>query len=380
MALEEEFSTGGKMERRFSPRPIVERNKRCQSQIVEKTKRGPNKNQFNQHEPSMKPIRVLIVEDSEEDTLLIVRELRRTYDPLFERVATPAAMGRALEKYWDVIISDFSMPGFDGLDALRLLQKSKLDIPFIIVSGAIGEEVAVHVMKAGASDYVMKDKMARLVPAIERELREAEARLERRRAEMALAHLAAIVESSDDAIIGMALDGTVLSWNFGAEKIYGYSADEAVGHRISLVAPPVSAGEIPQIFDRIKNGERVEGYETIRVKKDGTPIDVSLTISPIKNSSGKITGISAIERDITEQKRVESERKRLIEELSQALTKVKTLSGLLPICASCKKIRDDKGYWQQVETFIKARSDADFSHGICPDCIEKLYPEFAQTM
>ncbi|MEO6036628.1 MAG: hypothetical protein ABIQ35_15365, partial [Verrucomicrobiota bacterium] len=67
---------------------------------------------------------------------------------------------------------------------------------------------------------------------------------------------------------------------------------------------------------------------------------------------------------------------RLINELKDALTKVKTLSGLLPICASCKKIRDDKGYWQQVETFIKARSDADFSHGMCPDCMEHLYPEY----
>jgi PAS domain S-box-containing protein len=324
-----------------------------------------------------KLLRILIVEDSEEDALLLLRELRRAYDPEFERVATAAQMREALEqKYWDVIISDFSMPGFDGLDALRLLQQTRLDIPFIIVSGAIGEDIAVHAMKAGANDYVMKGKLARLLPAIERELREAEGRRERRRGETALAHLAAIVESSADAIIGMALDGTILSWNSGAEKIYGYSADEALGNRISLIAPPVSAGETPHIFDKIKQGERVDRYETIRVRKDGTPVDVSLTISPIKNSSGQITGVSAIERDITVRKRIEGERKRLIDELSAALNKVKTLSGLLPICASCKKIRDDKGYWQQVETFIKERSDANFSHGMCPDCMERLYPEY----
>lgn len=327
----------------------------------------------------MKPIRVLIVEDSEEDALLIAHELRRAYALEYDLVSTAAQMQVALEKYWDVVISDFSMPGFDGLDALRLLQKSKLDIPFIIVSGAIGEDVAVHVMKSGANDYVMKDKLTRLVPAIEREVREAESRLERRRGELALEHLASIVESSHDAIIGMALDGTVLSWNFGAEKIYGYTADEAVGHRISLVVPPISAGEIPQLIDKIKRGERMERYETVRVKKDGTPIDVALTLSPIKDAAGKITGISAIERDITKQKRAEFERKQLIDELSEALAKVKTLSGLLPICASCKKIRDDQGYWQQVETFIKARSDADFSHGICPDCIVRIYPEYVKA-
>ena len=325
------------------------------------------------------PLRVLIVEDSEDDALLLLRELRRAYTPQFERVASAAQMKTALEKYWDVIISDYSMPGFDGLDALRLFQDTKLDIPFIIVSGAIGEDIAVHAMKAGANDYVMKGKLARLVPAIERELREAESRRERHRGEMALAHMAAIVESSDDAIIGMALDGTVLSWNFGAEKTYGYSADEMIGLRISVIAPPVSAGEIPQIFEKIKQGERMNRYETIRVKKGGTPIDISLTISPIKNSSGEIIGVSAIERDITAQKKVEFEHKRLIDELQEAAAKIKTLHGLLPICAACKKIRDDQGDWQQVETFIKARSDADFSHGICPECVGKLYPEYVSV-
>ncbi|MEO5802307.1 MAG: PAS domain S-box protein [Verrucomicrobiota bacterium] len=326
-----------------------------------------------------KPLRVLIVEDSEDDAILLLRHLRRAYDPQFERVSTVAQMKAALEKYWDVIISDYSMPGFDGLDALRLLQETKLDTPFIIVSGAIGEDIAVHAMKAGANDYVMKGKLARLVPAIERELREAESRRERHRGEIAVAHLAAIVESSDEAIIGMALDGTVLSWNFGAEKTYGYSADEIIGHRISVIAPPVSAGEVSHIFEKIKRGERVNCYETIRVKKDGTPIDVLLTISPIKNSSGEIIGVSAIESDITERKRVESERKRLIDELQEALAKIKTLHGLLPICAACKKIRDDKGNWQPIESYIKARSDADFSHGICPCCMEKLYPEYIST-
>lgn len=323
-----------------------------------------------------KLLRVLIVEDSETDAVLLLRELRQSYEPDFERVASAGKMRSALEKNWDVIISDYSMPGFNGLEAFEILQEKNLDIPFIIVSGAIGEDIAVNAMTTGVSDYVMKGNLARLVPAIDRELREAESRRERRRGEAAIAHLAAIVESSADAVIGMALDGTVTSWNSGAEKTYGYSSSEAIGRPISIVAPPVSAGEISHIFQKIKQGERVERYETIRVKKDGTPIDVSLTISPIKNAAGEITGISAIERDITSRKRTEGERNRLIDELKEALTKVKTLSGLLPICASCKKIRDDKNDWQPLEVFIKARSDADFSHGMCPDCMEKLYPEY----
>ncbi|MEE9247183.1 MAG: response regulator, partial [Dehalococcoidia bacterium] len=134
-----------------------------------------------------KPLRVLVVEDSEDDALLAVRELRRGYDPVFERVETGEAMAAALENQaWDIVIADYQMPHFNALDALKLSQQSGLDLPFIIVSGAIGEDMAVEAMKAGAHDYVMKGNLARLAPAVERELREAEVRRERKRAEEAL--------------------------------------------------------------------------------------------------------------------------------------------------------------------------------------------------
>ena len=139
------------------------------------------------------PLRVLIVEDSEDDTILLVEGLRRGgYGPTFERVDTPAAMTAALKtpvyggsggQTWDIVISDYSMPHFSGFAALKLLKESGFDLPFIILSGAIGEETAVEVMRAGAHDYIMKDNLARLIPAIERELREAEVRREHRRAE-----------------------------------------------------------------------------------------------------------------------------------------------------------------------------------------------------
>ncbi|KCZ71446.1 PAS domain S-box [Candidatus Methanoperedens nitroreducens] len=133
-------------------------------------------------------LRVLIVEDSKDDALLVVRELSRgCYDPVFERVDTAEAMSEALEeKTWDVIISDYVMPHFSGLEALGLLQKSGLDLPFIIVSGKIREDVAVEAMRAGAHDYIMKDNLTRLVPAIQREMCEAEMRRERKLAEETL--------------------------------------------------------------------------------------------------------------------------------------------------------------------------------------------------
>jgi signal transduction histidine kinase len=136
------------------------------------------------------PLRVLLVEDSEDDALLIARALRRgDYAPAIERVETEAAVQAALHDPWDVIISDYSLPQFSGPAALSLLKATELDIPFIVVSGAIGEEVAVAAMKAGAHDYLMKDNLARLVPAIQRELREAEERRRRRLAEKERADL-----------------------------------------------------------------------------------------------------------------------------------------------------------------------------------------------
>jgi signal transduction histidine kinase len=133
-------------------------------------------------------LRVLTVEDSENDALFILHELRKSgYDVTSQRVDTPESMNEALnEKTWDIVISDYAMPRFSMPAALSMVQEKGLDLPFIIVSGAIGEEAAVAAMRAGASDYVMKGNLARLVPAVERELREAEIRRERRRAEEAL--------------------------------------------------------------------------------------------------------------------------------------------------------------------------------------------------
>ena len=136
-------------------------------------------------------LRVLIVEDSEDDATLLELDLRRAgYNPDMQRVETPADMRTALrEQTWDIVISDYSMPRFSGPDALSVLQDSGLDIPFIVVSGVIREDAAVDIMKAGADDYVMKGSLRRLIPAIGRELREAEKRRKNKRLENQLVQL-----------------------------------------------------------------------------------------------------------------------------------------------------------------------------------------------
>jgi PAS domain S-box-containing protein len=132
--------------------------------------------------------------------------------------------------------------------------------------------------------------------------------------------LAAIVESSDDAIIGKTLEGTITSWNRGAERLYGYSVDEAVDQPISLIIPPERPSELPAIMERLRRGERIDHYETIRVHKDGTRLDVSVSISPIRDDAGRVVGAASIGRDITERKQAERQRRELEQRAQQEVT------------------------------------------------------------
>jgi PAS domain S-box-containing protein len=268
------------------------------------------------------PLRVLVIEDSVEDTFFVVRELQRGgFQVDFERVETHASMEAALEqKQWDLIISDYSMPQFSGQAALALYLQKGQEAPFIIVSGAIGEDRAVELVKSGAHDYMMKNNLSRLVPAVKRELRAAQERRIRSQTEAATAYLASIVQSCDDAIVGETLDGTIVSWNAGAERLYGYSALEVIGRSISLLVPHYRPEQLPAIWEEIRQGRSVDQVETVRIRKDGTPVEVSVTLSPIRDLTGRIIGASSVSRDITKRKQEESERLALIQELTAALS------------------------------------------------------------
>src|SRR5690242_14297994 len=139
----------------------------------------------------------------------------------------------------------------------------------------------------------------------------------RQDAEAELRRLAAIVASSEDAIIGTTLDGVVTSWNRAAEWIFGYRPEEVLGRSVFLLAAPEREDEMPLILDRIKTGERIEHYETVRRRKDGMRVDISLTISPIRDEGGWVIGASKIARDITDRKRAEAELRQLNDRLEQ---------------------------------------------------------------
>jgi two-component system, cell cycle sensor histidine kinase and response regulator CckA len=329
--------------------------------------------------PREKTLRVLVVEDSEFDAVFLIRYLQSSGCLVtHRRVWNPATMAEALDREaWDVVLCDYQMPEFGVVPALELLRQRGLDLPFIVVSGVIGEELAVDLMKAGAHDFIVKGRLSRLIPAIQRELREAETRRAQALSREELSYLAAIIDSAEGAIIGQTMDGTITTWNAGAERLYGYSAKEAVGQSAWIIVPESRRGEAGDLLSRVQQGQVVQQLETVRAGKRGNLLDVSLTISAIRDREGRIIGASSITFDVTARRKMEAERTELIAHLNETLSKVKTLSGLLPICASCKMIRDDHGYWQKLETYVREHSGAEFSHSICPDCMDRLYPEYA---
>ena len=177
------------------------------------------------------PLRVLVVEDSEDDAALLIRTLHKGgYEPTWEQVETAATMSAALEdEAWDLVISDYVLPQFSALDALQLLRERQLDLPFFVVSGHISEETAAAAMKAGARDYLMKNNLTRLVPAIERELRDARDRHVRRED---TDHFRALLENSLDLIIVLSTDGIIQYTSRSSERMLGYPSDTLAGESI----------------------------------------------------------------------------------------------------------------------------------------------------
>jgi PAS domain S-box-containing protein len=258
-------------------------------------------------------LRILIVEDAEDDALLLVRHIQRGgYEVTYERVEDAASMNTALNRQsWDIIISDYALPTFNGLAALKLLQEKEIDIPFIIVSGTIGEDVAVRAMKAGAHDYVMKGNLARLIPAIQRELQDVEVRRERKRAEEALLEsedrYRRLFEESKDAIYISTVEGKFLDINQAGVELFGYGSKEEL----------LTANIEQDIYtDRPKRNRTkeimhtqgfIKDFEQTLKRRDGKPIIVLETATPVCDAQGNVIMYRSILRDVTKQKLLEQQ-------------------------------------------------------------------------
>lgn len=260
-----------------------------------------------------RPLYALIVEDSENDALLIELELQRAgYQPVCERVQSAQAMRATLQRgSWDIVIADYVMPHFNGLAALRLVRELGLDLPFIVVSGHISDATAVEAMKAGAHDYVMKDNLARLPVAVERELREAGDRRERRRTEDRLkletSFRLAVEDSVPAGIAVVDLEGRQSYVNPAFCGLVGWTENELVGARPPFVYwPPEDIETITSTLARVSQKDGNGGGAELRYRRrNNERLHVLVQITPLRDTQGEVTGWVSSVSDITERKQAE---------------------------------------------------------------------------
>jgi|GEM_PF-1577630 len=477
------------------------------------------------------PIRVLSVEDNPDDTEINMNALiKGGFEPTWKRVETPDTLWQALQdEVWDVILCDFYMPALDAFQALEIFKESGLDIPFIIVSGCAKEETMIEVMLIGANDYIFKDRIDRLAPAVKRELKSANVR---RQKQMIQKELFKTGEKLDILISNLPValyycraggDFEIFFMSDSVKTFTGYSAEEFMSNP-NLWPGNLHPEDAPRVYQDIENllqtgyfnleyrfktagGSYTWFLDSVRLvcKEDGTPdylvgcwfnvnekkqaeealkqseilfralIENSSDLTMIINDKGEIDyispcienilGFSAAEvqkhkclkyiykedrqntyslfqsilkedaakpvfnarvlqknggfiymegigsklppvppfsgivinaRDVTERMTAELELKKAYDsleikvqertadlirtnlELKEALANIKTLKGFIPICSNCRKIRADEGFYQSIEAYITLHTDAVFSHGICPDCMRELYPDYAE--
>lgn len=255
-------------------------------------------------------LRTLVVEDSEADAQLLIRQLSLNgYQPVATRVETAEEMRRLLdEQAWDLIIADYSLPKFNAIGALALVREKGLDIPFLILSGTIGEETAVEAMKAGAHDYIMKGSSARLIPAIERELREAVERATRRKAERALREnerrFRSLIEHSSDIITVLDREGTIRYQSPSVERLLGYKPEELIGTAFQQHIHPEDLHAV--LSEMAQPG--AEGIRSVEFRfreRDGGWRSLEATINRLLEDPD-VAGIVLNCRDITGRKRDEA--------------------------------------------------------------------------
>ena len=256
-----------------------------------------------------KRLRVLLVEDVENDALLVVRELRKQgYEPMYERVDTAEAMQAALANgSWDIILSDHSMPSFSSGAALEIRRQKAPHLPVVLVSGTIGEEAIVQAVKAGIADFVNKNDLSRLVPVMERVLREAENRSRREQAEMSLMRLDAAIKTIDETIIITDTQGIIQYVNPAFERTTGYSSDEALGSSIHMLESGKHDQDFYQYMQQAVARDDIWKGLVINKKKDGSLYDVEATLSCIRLPDGTVANYITVQRDVTLELKLEQQ-------------------------------------------------------------------------
>jgi PAS domain S-box-containing protein len=341
-----------------------------------------------------KRIRILCMEDDPGAARLVQKALERAGHAV--DIASNGQEGLDMHDAgtYALLLVDQSMPVLEGLEVLRRLSSREMMTPVVMITGHGDERLAVEAMKLGARDYIVKDVSGgflELLPSVvQRVLEQQQLMEEKQQAEAALKkseeRLESIVKTVPDIIYRLDAQGRI---TFISDAVipYGYLPRELLSRDIMELIHP---------DDRARASHRINERRTLKRRPDDLELRFlvgrNATMAPESEriflfsaqglyhseqpNARTFVGTQGIAKDITQRKRAAEEREKLLKELEDALAHVKTLSGLLPICASCKKIRDDKGYWNQIENYISTHSDAKFSHGICPECARKLYQDY----
>ena len=316
--------------------------------------------------------RVLLIEDDRLDQLAFERFVEQCHLPYdYEIARSILEAGNKIDTdNFDVIVADYNLGDGNIFDVIDLIKK----IPTIITTGAGGEDIAVKAMRAGVFDYLIKDidhNYLKILPVV------IEKAISHKKMDDQIKLLSHAMMNIFDCVYITDMQDKIIFVNKSFCKTYGFVEKYAMGKTIALFQKSQDKTKLKKNVNPVIYKDFC--YEFWHLNKKGKKIPVTISKSFITHENGKRIAKVNIARDISERKRFEEGIKKLVNELQEALANVKTLSGFLPICASCKKIRDDTGYWNQIEQYIKDHSEAEFSHGLCPECARELYPELYES-
>lgn len=275
---------------------------------------------------------VLVVDDDQDVALVCCLHLEAAGFEV-EHVGSAGAAMEAIERHRpDVVLLDYMLPDFDGVEVTRRLRgdRATAGVPVVMLTARTDDQDQVAAWEAGVSDYLTKPfEGAKLVAIVHQAItRSARDEVERRQEAMRSlrggeaerrAHLATIVEESSDAVIGKSLDGEITYWNRAAARLYGWAEDEVLGSSISLITAPEHTDETFQLLEQVRMGQVIEAFETVRVHRDGRRIQVSLSVSPVRDAEGRVVGVATIARDVTDRLQMQARFRSLIEAAPDAM-------------------------------------------------------------
>jgi PAS domain S-box-containing protein len=321
-------------------------------------------------------LRILLIDDSPDDRTLIARELCRHFPKCaISEISGQTELNAALSKRAaDLVITDYELYWSDGLRVIQRIKENWPDVPVLMFTGSGNEEVAVAAMKAGVEDYILKmpKNYSRLTSAVEIALEMHRHRCGRERAEERYKEL---FDTVPVGLFRCTPKGKILDANPAFAAMAGLSdKDDVLCRNFSELHPKSS--DFDAWRDQLERDGAVAFVESrFKGRAQGEIRWIQIHAKALRDpETGQIYYEGSVE-DITDRKIAEVEREKLITNLREALGKVTTLTGLLPICASCKKIRDEAGAWNVLESYIENHSQAQFTHSFCPDCAHRLYPE-----